>query len=748
MASKRIAGITIELNGDTTDLNKSLKGVDSELRTVKSSLKDVDKLLKLDPENVILLEQKQKLLSEAVENTTKRLDTLKDALTDDLPPDKYEALQREIIATQNELDTYKGQLDEAAGSEEDLADEAGGAAEDVSDLGDETEDAGSSAEEASEKWTAAKQILADLVTAGIKAAIEGLGELISKFSEAMEAGRTFADEMLTLSVQTGLSTETLQEYAYMAELIDVPLDTVIGSMEKLKKAMIQSKDGTGAAAEAFNELGVGYRLSGGDLRDWEAVFYDTIDALGEIEDPLKADEIAMSIFGKSFKDLKPLVAQGSKGLAEYRQEAHEMGAVLDEEALSALGAVDDAYQRLDQSSQALERQLALALAPAFEEIYTKLTEFTQDESWQETFETIGEIVQELVPILGDVLGLLSPMFEILSPIFEILAMLLEPIAELISAVLEPLVGVLGEIIEPVADLLETLLPPLVSLVETLVPLLEPIGELLGAVLTVLEPITPILEILIAALELVVGAIVDGVSPAVEALAALLQGDFSGALEAITDGISDAADNWKTRWSNMKTVGEKAMTSLMDSMSTWTTNFRSSFSDALDSMKTTLTGWGTSLKTKFTDAFDSAKDIISKALEVIKGLLDGSLSFPSIKLPHISISGSLSLNPPSVPKFSIDWYRKAMDKGMILNSPTIFGAMNGKLLGGGEAGSETVVGTNSLMGMIQGAVNNSITNMGGVTVVVNAAKGQDVNAIADAVESKLNARYLRKVAVQR
>ena len=80
----------------------------------------------------------------------------------------------------------------------------------------------------------------------------------------------------------------------------------------------------------------------------------------------------------------------------------------------------------------------------------------------------------------------------------------------------------------------------------------------------------------------------------------------------------------------------------------------------------------------------------------------------MKLTNISISGSFSLKPPSVPHFGIEWYKKAMDDGMILNQPTIFGynAKSNRFLAGGEAGSETVVGTQNLMDMIQEAVNNA------------------------------------------
>lgn len=99
------------------------------------------------------------------------------------------------------------------------------------------------------------------------------------------------------------------------------------------------------------------------------------------------------------------------------------------------------------------------------------------------------------------------------------------------------------------------------------------------------------------------------------------------------------------------------------------------------------------------------------------------------MPHFSISGSFSLNPPSVPHLSVDWYAKAMENGMILSSPTIFGMANGNLLGAGEAGPEAVVGVSSLQSMIQNAVANSGMNAKEMYAAVKAGmESADVTLI--------------------
>ena len=137
-----------------------------------------------------------------------------------------------------------------------------------------------------------------------------------------------------------------------------------------------------------------------------------------------------------------------------------------------------------------------------------------------------------------------------------------------------------------------------------------------------------------------------------------------------------------------------------------------------------------IKKAISDKINAAKDAVHNAIEKIKSFFRFEWSLPKIKLPHFSISGKFSLNPPQIPHFSVDWYSKAMKNGMILNNPTIFGAMDGKLLGAGEAGSETIVGTNSLMNMIRQASKGTVINM-----TINA-QDQNVYQLADLVTDRI------------
>lgn len=187
---------------------------------------------------------------------------------------------------------------------------------------------------------------------------------------------------------------------------------------------------------------------------------------------------------------------------------------------------------------------------------------------------------------------------------------------------------------------------------------------------------------------------------------------SSALDVISSVISNAWNiiaNYLTRiLSNIKNKFVSEWNAIKSHVSSAINGIKSSISNGLNGAKSTVTGVLNSIRFAFSSVWDGCKNIVGNAISHIKSLMNFSWSLPRLKLPHFSISGKFSLNPPSVPKLGIEWYKKAMDSGMILNQPTIFGynAKSNQFLAGGEAGSETVVGTQNLMDMIQEAVNNA------------------------------------------
>ncbi len=276
------------------------------------------------------------------------------------------------------------------------------------------------------------------INAGAALAVTGLGLLAAaivkvekKLISMTKESAAYADNILTLSVTTGQTTDQLQEFSYASELIDVSLDTLQGSLTKLTNNMQDTANGTGNAQAAFQQLGVSVTDADGHLRSVNDVFYDAIDALGDVTNATERDALAMDIFGRSAQDLNPLIVQGADTLREYAQEAHDMGYVLDNDALAALGAVDDAYQRLQKTQEGVKNQLAEQFSPYLTEFYEKITRLIKDGG--QALKDSG-LVDAFGMILESVGDLIAPTNELAEDSVPKLTQALRPLAEVMAGI--------------------------------------------------------------------------------------------------------------------------------------------------------------------------------------------------------------------------------------------------------------------------------------------------------------------------
>lgn len=416
------------LNAESKRLQEQYKGNEDSLEALTATNKNLNKV-------VDELTKKQKLQQE-------RLEKLTEVYGEN--DDRTMRMAKAVKETETALLKQKRALEESKDAVENFGQEESKAEENTQDLGDALNDIGgkfgiSLPKEMTNTLNGMLKIdTQTLVLAGSFAALAAAVVEVEKalISLTIESA-AYADEILTQSTVTGLSTKALQEYQYAAELVDVSLDTLTSSQTKMIRSMDAARRGSKEQAEAFDKLGIGVQNADGTLRDAQEVFGDVIDALGAISNETERDAIAMTIFGRSARDLNPLIKAGSDGLRELTQEAHDVGYVMGEEALAALGAVDDQLQRMNRSSEALKNQIAIGMAPAVENLMKKGTDLFV--RLQEAAEGSG--ILEVFGALLDVVSALEPLFDVLFgtaedgvPVLQTLALALGVLADALTIV--------------------------------------------------------------------------------------------------------------------------------------------------------------------------------------------------------------------------------------------------------------------------------------------------------------------------
>lgn len=395
MAGNRIKGVTIEIGGDTTKLTDSLKDVDKQLSTTQSNLRDINKLLKLDPKNTELLKQKQEQLSKAVKLSKDRVAELEKAQKQmgdrtDENAQQYDALERELVEARKKTEDYKDQLKKAS-TEADTLNIA------LSKVGD-------AAKTVSEK------------TKGLSTA--AAGGLAALGGAAVNAA-AMADDLNTLSKQTGFSTAELQKLSYASDRIDVSMEAVTGAARKMKSGMEKNVD-------TYKDLGVALYDTEGNFRSTNDIFFDTVAALSHIQDGTERDLVSMQLFGKGADELAGIIDDGGEALRQMGQEAEDSGLILSQDALDGANAFGDGLDTLKAKAQqsffSVGATLAENLLPAMESLV----------------ETISNVLTWIASLDGNTLTLIGTILAVVAAI--------SPIAGLISTIIgamTALSGVLG-----------------------------------------------------------------------------------------------------------------------------------------------------------------------------------------------------------------------------------------------------------------------------------------------------------------
>ena len=311
-----------------------------------------------------------------------------------------------------------------------------------------------------------------------------------------------------------------------------------------------------------------------------------------------------------------------------------------------------------------------AIKTFFTDMWTKITEIFNSvkETVQSAWETIKNIVQVGVMLIAEIL---QTAFELITLPFrfiwenckEIVTNAWNTIKEKISTVM----NTIKEIITNIWNAIKSVITPILNAIKTF------ISNTWNNVKTV---ITNVLN----TIKSIVTTVWDAIKSKITTVLNAIKSVVTSVLNAVKSVFTSIWDSVKSKVSSV------------------IEGIKSTISSGLNSAKSVVSSVLESIKSKFSSIWNSAKSIVSGAIEKIKSFMNFSWSLPKIKLPHFNISGKFSLNPPSIPHFSVSWYKKAMEEPYMFTKPTLFNVnpLTGQAKGAGEAGDEIMYGKSNLM----------------------------------------------------
>lgn len=470
----------------------------------------------------------------------------------------------------NEYNTAINQLSAATGATGDELDALGesvkniyaqGLGDDFADVADglaATQQASDLTGEALERATAAGFNLRDVFDYDVSESARAASALMKNFGiDAEEAYGLIAVGAQNGADKNGDLLDTLNEYSPQFAALGLSADQFIGTLvegadaglfsidkvgDAVKEFNIRAKDGSDTSREAFESLGLNTDkmfaafAAGGDTA--EAAFFDTVEALNSMDDPLARNAAGVALFGTQFEDLEAGVLPV---LASIETAAYDGAA--------ALQQINDVkYNDLGSAFEAIKRSAEVSLLPMASMIANTLTALAP--ILRETFEAIapvitetlnacmpfvqqflmgmGQALQTVLPMVSQLAAGLLPLLSqlisaFLPPLLELAQQLLPPLMQIVQAILPPIVSILTSILPMLTQIISTILPVLTSLISALLPVITPLLEVaLQIVNSVIMPLVPPLMQIVEALLPPLMSLLNAIMPILSPLLGLLQ----------------------------------------------------------------------------------------------------------------------------------------------------------------------------------------------------------------------------------
>lgn len=779
MASRNIKGITIEIDGSTKGLQDSLKDVNKDLKETQDALKDVNKLLKMDPKNTELLEQKQKLLKNAIDKTKEKLEQEKNALEQlkqaDPSPENtknMELLQRQIADDEQELrnlekqagitgKTLKESMKEAGDQLKEVGDKvgevgeamtknltvpivaAGGAAVAAFTEVDAAEDAlikktGATGEE----LDSMKSIMEDIATSiptDFETAANAVGEVNTRFGVT-------GDELETLSAQ----------FVKFAQLNNVDVSSAIDDTQKAMAAYGIATEDAGAFLDRLNLTA---QQTGVDTSKLTSGIISNATAFQEMG--LSADQ-AVSFMGKLEKsgaNSETVLNGMRKALKNAAKEGKPLDQALAELQSTIENGTDDmdgltaAYDMFGKSGDQIYgaikagtldfNDLASAVEDAGGNIDNTFNEILSPTDQLKT--TFNQLKATGAEVGGTILEMLAPAFEAVSNAIKSLKEWWDGLSPTMQKTIVTVAGVIAAI-GPALTMIQGIIGAVGTLTSVIGLLAGPVGIVIG-VIAALVAIGVILyknwDTIVAKAQEIKEKVSESWNNLKQNVSEKANAIREGAVNAwntmtsfMTEKTNALKDMISGKWDAIKQKYQEAGGGIKGIVSGMIEGVKQYFTLGFDTINALTGGKLNAIKDKFSTILNSAKSIVSNAISGIKNLFNFSWSLPKLKMPHFSWSMQDVGGIIKLPKISVSWYKKAYENGVMFSQPTILQTPSGLKGFGDGVGAEIVIGQNRLMEMISKASGPS----GPVNITINTQPNQNAQQIAQAVSDILYGQY--------
>ena len=560
--AKKINGLTVAITADTSGVTNGLKEISTESVKVSNNLKSVESLLKLDPTNTELLAERQKLLSQSVETTSKKLEQLKSAQDDvnrafsagEISDAEYIAFQKELVNTQKRLDDMTKSEEDAASATKNLAKEVDSADAESGKFGETLKNG----------VVAGAQMAATAVAAVGTAAVAAVTGVVKMASDTAQLG----DEIDKQSQKLGMSAEAYQEWAFIMEHSGSDIDKMSTSMKKLAEAATDPSD---AVTEAFQKIGMSMDEVAGMSQ--EELFSATITALQGMESGAERTAIANDLLGKSAMDLGALLNTSAADTEAMRQQVHELGGVMSDDAVKNSAAFQDSLQNLTTSFDGIKNSIASDFLPSLTTMMDGITGVltgsdegvqTFMDGLQEFTSTVGDTVDNLRDRLGGIADVL------LDAITDNLPAVLGLGVDIVMGLVDGIVDALPSIADTAVDIVTQLVDGLLGIL----PKLMTTGT--NVIVSLVNGISKSLPVLIPAAVKAVTAIVQGLSDSlpdiigaaltlIQALADGLIAALPELINALPGIITSLVDGLLSMLPDIIQAGITLLTSLVDAL---------------------------------------------------------------------------------------------------------------------------------------------------------------------------------------